>query len=112
MFFLTSCEEAKYSEDTYFESFAAAEHIVKIALDNVEKMTCEAGMLNWDYVYNDEYLLEYYYMGKLIEDGSEVDGVEMDYESFVTLAGGINAYITNTKQYMEELVGATCEFTE
>lgn len=71
-------------------------------------LTCTVQGETFEYVYDDEKLLEYSYNGELIEDGSVVEGMTMDYDAFVSIAGGIENYIQNTQDVMESW-GGTCE---
>lgn len=112
VFLLTACEKDDNSEDIYNASFSITEHIAKNGIEGLQTLTCESGFLDWTYIYNNEYLVEYYFMGELIEDGSVVEGIVMDYESFVTLAGGIQNYIDNTIISMEDYFNATCLINE
>lgn len=70
-------------------------------------MTCVVGTDEYEYVYDDEELIKYSYMGVEIEDGIVIEGITMDYSAFVSIAGGIESYIDNTKVAMES-IGGTC----
>ena len=74
-------------------------------------LTCADGRETFEYVYDDEELLSYYYNGRLVEDGSTVDGMVIDYESLVKIAGGIDNYIRNTKDTLREW-GFNCTVRE
>ena len=74
-------------------------------------MTCIVGSDEYEYVYDDENLIKYSYMGVEIEDGVVIEGITMDYDAFVSIAGGIESYIENTKLAMESM-GGTCTIEE
>lgn len=87
---------------------------------NSETLECTADLgfgetVTYKYVYNDEKLLKYYVDGEYFKDGTEItEGGEtmvLDYDAFVSIAGGIENYIENTRAYMEA-VGGTCTSTE
>lgn len=71
-------------------------------------LTCVVQGETFEYVYDDNKLIEYSYNGVLIEDGSVIEGTTMDYDAFVSIAGGIENYIQNTQDVMESW-GGTCE---
>lgn len=71
-------------------------------------LTCTIEGETFEYVYDDNKLLEYHYNGELIEDGSIEDGMTMDYDAFVSIAGGIENYIENTQTFFETY-GGVCE---